>query len=185
MIASEPIPSKKQATYSDYLQTPEGGKFQLIDGELIEMTSPSLNHQEVLLNLVSEIRGYLVKNKIGKVFVAPLDVYFSEEEVYQPDILFLLTASFSKMKENKIEGAPDLVIEVLSPSTAYYDLKHKKSVYAKQGVKEYWIVDPMEKSVEIFENLDGKFSSLGEFKKSESIQSKLISGLEIHLETIF
>jgi Uma2 family endonuclease len=89
------------------------------------------------------------------------------------------------MKENKIEGAPDLVVEVLSPSTAYYDLKHKKSIYEKQGVKEYWIVDPMEKSVEIFENISGKFNSLGEFSKSESIKSKLISGLEVGLESIF
>jgi Uma2 family endonuclease len=159
MIASEPLSSKKQATYSDYLQTPEGGKFQLIDGELMEMKSPSLCHQEIILSLVTEIRNYLVKNNVGEVFLAPLDVYFSDKEVYQPDILFLLTASFSKMKENKIEGAPDLVIEVLSLSTAYYDLKHKKSVYEKQGVKEYWIVDPMEKSVEIFENTGGKFNS--------------------------
>jgi Uma2 family endonuclease len=176
---------KKQATYSDYLQTPEGGKFQLIAGEILEMTSPSLYHQEILLNIISEFRHFLNKNKIGKVFVAPLDVYFSDTEVYQPDILLLLNESFSKMKENKIEGAPDLVVEVLSPSTAYYDLKHKKSIYEKQGVREYWIVDPMEKSVEIFENISGKFNSLGEFSKSDSIKSKLISGLEVGLESIF
>ena len=185
MIAIDLGAPKKQATYADYLQTPEGGKFQLIAGEILEMTSPSLYHQEILLNIISEFRHFLNKNIIGKVFVAPLDVYFSDTEVYQPDILILLIESFSKMKENKIEGAPDLVVEVLSPSTAYYDLKHKKSIYEKQGVKEYWIVDPMEKSVEIFENISGKLNSLGEFSKSESIQSKLIYGFEVGLESIF
>ncbi len=185
MIATHLGAPKKQATYADYLKTPEGGKFQLIAGEILEMTSPSLYHQEILLNIISEFRHFLLKNKIGKVFVAPLDVYFSDTEVYQTDILLLLNESFSKMKENKIEGAPDLVVEVLSPSTAYYDLKHKKSIYEKQGVKEYWIVDPMEKSVEIFENISGKFNSLGEFSKSDSIKSKLISGLEVGLESIF
>ncbi len=176
---------KKQATYADYLNTPEGGKFQLIAGEIIEMTSPSLYHQEVLLNLVSEFRNFLLKNKIGKVFVAPSDVYFSETEVYQPDIIILLNESFSKMKENKIEGAPDLVVEVLSPSTAYYDLKHKKSIYEKHGVREYWVVDPIDKTVEIFENQNGKFHSTGELSKTDTAKSLLLTTLEIELENIF
>ncbi len=185
MIAMDILSTKKQATYADYLLTPEGGKFQLIGGEILEMTSPSLYHQEILLNIISDFRPFLNKNKIGKIFVAPLDVYFSETEVYQPDIILLLTESFSKMKENKIEGAPDLVMEVLSPSTAYYDLKHKKSIYEKNGVKEYWIVDPMEKTIEIFELQNGKFTSRGELSKNEIAKSKLIIGMEVSLETIF
>ena len=185
MIAIDLGANKKQATYADYLKTPEGGKFQLIAGEIFEMTSPSLYHQEILLNIISEFRHSLLKNKIGKVFVAPLDVYFSDTEVYQPDILILLNESFSKMKENKIEGAPDLVVEVLSPSTAYYDLKHKKSIYEKQGVKEYWIVDPIDKTLEIFELQNGKFISIGELSKNEIAKSKLISGMEVGLDIIF
>lgn len=185
MIATHLGAPKKQATYADYLKTPEGGKFQLIAGEILEMTSPSLYHQEILLNIISEFRHFLLKNKIGKVFVAPLDVYFSDTEVYQPDILILLNESFSKMKENKIEGAPDLVVEVLSPSTAYYDLKHKKSIYEKQGVREYWIVDPIEKTLEIFELQNGKFISTGELSKNEIAKSKLISGMEVGLDIIF
>jgi len=176
---------KKQATYADYLKTPEGGKFQLIAGEIIEMTSPSLYHQEVLLNLVSEFRNFLLKNRIGKVFVAPLDVYFSDTEVYQPDILILLNENFSKMKESKIEGAPDLVVEVLSPSTAYYDLKHKKSIYEKQGVREYWVVDPIDKTLDIFENKNTKFQLIAELTKTDTAKSQLLAGMEIELEGIF
>jgi Uma2 family endonuclease len=185
MIAIDLGAPKKQATYADYLQTPEGGKFQLIAGEILEITSPSLYHQEILLNIISEFRHFLNKNIIGKVFVAPLDVYFSDTEVYQPDILILLNESFSKMKENKIEGAPDLVVEVLSPYTAYYDLKHKKSIYEKYGVREYWIVDPIEKTLEIFELQNGKFISTGELSKNEIAKSKLISGMEIGLDIVF
>ncbi len=89
------------------------------------------------------------------------------------------------MKENKIGGAPDLVVEVLSPSTAYYDLKHKKSIYEKNGVREYWIVDPIEKTVEIFELQNGKFISSGELSKNEIAKSRLIAGLEVSLDVIF
>ncbi|MCB1191340.1 MAG: Uma2 family endonuclease [Leptospiraceae bacterium] len=176
---------KKQSTYADYLKTPEGGIFQLIGGEIIEMTSPSLYHQEILLNIVSEFRNFLLKNKIGKVFIAPSDVYFTEIETYQPDILILLTESFSKMKENKIEGAPDLIVEILSPSTAYYDLKHKKSIYEKYGVKEYWIVDPIEKTVEIFQNQNAKFHLIVELTKTDTAKSPLLAGMTIELEKIF
>ena len=179
------LSTKKQATYADYLLTPEGGKFQLIAGEILEMTSPSLYHQRIITKISTFISNFLSNHSIAEVFVAPLDVYFSDTEVYQPDIILLLTESFSKMKENKIEGAPDLVMEVLSPSTAYYDLKHKKSIYEKNGVKEYWIVDPMEKTIEIFELQNGKFISNGELSKNEIAKSKLIIGMEVSLGTIF
>jgi Uma2 family endonuclease len=176
---------KKQSTYSDYLKTPEGGKFQLIGGEIIEMTSPSLYHQEILLNLVSEFRNFLLKNRVGKVFVAPSDVHFTDTETYQPDILILLTESFSKMQENKIEGAPDLIVEVLSPSTAYYDLKHKKTIYEKHGVKEYWVVDPIDKTVEIYQNQNAKFHLIAELTKTDTAKSQLIAGMEVELEKVF
>ena len=176
---------KKQSTYSDYLKTPEGGKFQLIGGEIIERTSPSLYHQEILLNLATEFRFYFARNKVGKAFVAPLDVYLSETETYQPDIIVLLTENFSKIKENKIEGAPDLIVEVLSPSTAYYDLKHKKSIYEKHGVREYWVVDPIDKTVEIFQNQNAKFHLIAELTKTDIAKSQLIAGMEVDLQNIF
>jgi Uma2 family endonuclease len=106
-------------------------------------------------------------------------------KTYQPDILILLTESFSKMQENKIEGAPDLIVEVLSPSTAYYDLKHKKSIYEKQGVKEYWVVDPIDKTVEIYQNQNAKFHLIAELTKTDTAKSQLIAGMEVELEKIF
>ncbi|MBK9500309.1 MAG: Uma2 family endonuclease [Leptospiraceae bacterium] len=139
----------------------------------------------MLLNLATEFRFYFARNKVGKAFVAPLDVYLSETETYQPDIIVLLTENFSKIKENKIEGDPDLIVEVLSPSTAYYDLKHKKSIYEKHGVREYWVVDPIDKTVEIYQNQNAKFHLIAELTKTDTAKSQLIAGMEVDLQNIF
>ena len=104
MIALE----SKLETYSDYLKKSEEGNFQLIGGQITSMTSPSTLHQRIVLKLTTIINEYLIKNKLGEVFVAPLDVYFSETEVYQPDIFVLLNSSFSKLKENLIEYTIEL-----------------------------------------------------------------------------
>ncbi len=96
-----------------------------------------------------------------------------------------MTENFSKIKENKIEGAPDLIVEVLSPSTAYYDLKHKKSIYEKHGVREYWVVDPIDKTVEIFQNQNAKFHLIAELTKTDIAKSQLIAGMEVDLQNIF
>ena len=176
---------KKQSTYSDYLKTPEGGKFQLIGGEIIEMTSPSLYHQRIIARFLTIFNNYILSHNLGEAFVAPLDVHFTDAETYQPDILILLTESFSKMQENKIEGAPDLIVEVLSPSTAYYDLKHKKTIYEKHGVREYWVVDPIDKTVEIYQNQNAKFHLIAELTKTDTAKSQLIAGMEVELEKVF
>ncbi|MBP9887868.1 MAG: Uma2 family endonuclease [Leptospiraceae bacterium] len=185
MIVFDFISEKPLATYDDYKKTPEGGKYQLIGGEIIEMTAPTLYHQEILQNLNYYLSVFIRQNKLGKVYIAPTDVYFSKTETYQPDILILLTESLHKMQESKIDGAPDLVVEILSPSTGYYDVKYKKSVYEKFGVKEYWIVDPKDKTVEIYENSRGKFILVSELSKTDTAKSILLSGFEIELEKIF
>jgi Uma2 family endonuclease len=181
MIALE----SKLETYFDYLKKSEEGNFQLIGGQITSMTSPSTLHQRIVLKLTTIINEYLIKNKRGEVFVAPLDVYFSETEVYQPDIFVLLNSSFSKLKENLIEGAPDLIIEILSPPTAYYDLKHKKNIYEKFAVLEYWVVDPIAKTIEIFKNENNKYSLITELKQTGIAKSVLLQNLEIDLALVF
>ena len=89
------------------------------------------------------------------------------------------------MQENKIEGAPDLIVEVLSPSTAYYDLRHKKNIYEKFGVKEYWILDPIQRILEIYTNKENKFSLQAEYKQTDIAKSFLIQDLEINLAEVF
>lgn len=176
---------KEKQTYEDYLKTPMGGKYQLIDGEIIEMTSPTPNHQRTCKKLAALLDNFLSKHPIGEVFIAPLDIYLGENETYQPDVFFISKERESIIGEKKIEGAPDLVIEVLSESTAYYDLKKKKAVYEKSGVSEYWIVDPEEKNIEIYENSNIGFQRVTLLDSGLTYTSKKLTGFILKTEEIF
>ncbi len=175
---------KKHYTYDDYLKLPEGSPYQLIGERLVMIPSPSTYHQEISKRLGYFLYEYAeLKQKTGKVYYAPIDVYLEESETYQPDIIFISNDNLSIVK--KIEGAPDLVIEILSPSTDYYDLVHKKDIYAKHKVKEYWIVDPIEKWIESYKNDNGKFILIGRIQKNENISSTILTGFKVELKAIF
>lgn len=148
---------------------PEGTLCQLINNKLIMSPAPNIRHQEILNEINIEISFFLRKNNIGKVLIAPTDVRFSKENILQPDILFIKNENLFKIKEKRIAGAPDLVIEILSPSTSQLDYEEKKSIYERFGVSEYFIVDPGSKSVDSYflkekvyeeqKTLTGKISS--------------------------
>jgi len=176
---------KEKQTYEDYLKTPIGGKYQLIDGEIIEMTSPTPRHQNLVLRLAMILKEHIHKKNLGEVFIAPLDIYLGEHETYQPDVFFISKARESIIGEKKIEGAPDLVIEVLSESTAYYDLKKKKAVYEKSGVSEYWVVDAEEKNIEIYENTSSGFQRVALLEIGQTYTSKKITGFILKPEEVF
>lgn len=178
--------NKRIYTYKDYEAFPEGAPYQLIGGELIITPSTAPYHQRISKRLEYILYEYAEKKKqLGEVFYAPVDVYLEETEVYQPDIIFISKERASIIEEKKINGAPDLVIEILSPSSAYYDLRHKMKVYAKHGVKEYWIVDPDERSIEIYENINNHFFLVKKGFEQDKLNSKLIPGLEISLKDVF
>ena len=129
---------------------PEGTLCQLINNKLIMSPAPNILHQEVLNEINIEVSNFLRKSKIGKILIAPTDVHFSNQNILQPDILFIKNENLHKIKTSGLFGAPDLIIEILSPSTSKLDYKEKKSVYEKFGVQEYFIVDPESKSVDSF-----------------------------------
>ena len=174
----------KKISAADYVKLPEGPPQQLIQGEIIMSPSPSSTHQYICIELATILKNHVTTNGIGYIFTAPLDVYFTEEDVYQPDIIFISNEQ-KKIIKQKIEGVPDLVIEVLFPSNAYYDLTHKKNIYEETGVKEFWLVDPDEKTVEIYENTNGTFMLFSKAKKSGTVSSKLLNGLNIEIEKLF
>ncbi len=176
---------KKQYTYEDYAKLPEGAPYQLIGGELIMTPSPVPYHQIILRKIGFELVKFVEERKLGEVLYAPMDVYLSEIDTFQPDILFISNERLNIIGEKKIESAPDLVIEILSESTAYYDLKHKKRMYEKTGVKEYWIVDPMEKSIEVYENASGGFKIFSQSIEKGRVNSKLLEGFGVELEKVF
>src|SRR5579862_5059484 len=140
-------------TVHDYRELPEAGpRYQLIDGDLHMAPSPNLFHQEISHNFAYLLQIYLDQNPIGKVVSAPLDVFLTETNVYQPDVLFVSKKNLHLLKDDGVHGAPDLVIEILSPSSARLDLGPKKRVYARCGVLEFWVVYPEELKV-FFYNL--------------------------------
>jgi Uma2 family endonuclease len=141
---------------NDYLLLEEGSPYQLINGGLIMTPAPSVKHQLIVRKIVKQIEQYL-ENKKGILLFAPTDVYFDEQNVMQPDILYVSEERLDIVKPEGIHGAPDLIIEVLSPSSSYYDTKIKKRIYEKQGVSEYWIIDPEDYEVVGYKNTDNQF----------------------------
>ncbi len=140
-----------------YRMLPEGTRAELINGRLYMSPAPTLSHQDSTLDLASEIRFFVKKNNLGKVFVSPVDVYFNSKNAVQPDIVFVTSENKSILKEDGIYGAPDLVIEVLSPGTKKFDLDQKKKIYEKNSVKEYWVVDPITKESLGYQLKNSKF----------------------------
>jgi len=184
-MATLTLDKKNQYTYADYEKLPEGAPYQLIGGELIMTPSPIPYHQMISMKIGYELLKFVEDKKSGIVLYAPLDVYLSETETYQPDIIFISKDRLNIIGEKKIEAAPDLVMEILSPATAYYDLRHKKQVYEKSGVKEYWIVDPMGKSIEVYENVNGEFKVFSQAREKDRVKSKLLDGFEVEMEKAF
>ncbi|GAX60732.1 hypothetical protein SCALIN_C13_0249 [Candidatus Scalindua japonica] len=176
---------KKVYTYKDYLTTPGDKRYELIEGELIMNPSPVTYHQWISRKIGFELEKFVEKKKLGYVFNAPLDVYFDDTNLLQPDIFFIAINRLGIIAEKNIQGAPDLTIEILSEATAYKDFVKKKKIYAKYGVKEYWIVDPVERTIDLYTLKETAFVPAKSFTKNEIFESVLLHGFTMNLENIF
>jgi Uma2 family endonuclease len=176
---------KKKYTYDDYMKTSDDERYELIEGDLIRLLSPTTKHQRVSGNIMFQINEFVESRNLGEIFHGPLDVVFDNENVMQPDILFISKKRMDIIGEKNIQGAPDLVIEIISESTAYRDLVQKKKLYARFGVKEYWIVIPEESSVEIYSLKDNAFMLHKSYDKEDTVKSPLLQKLKIELKKIF
>lgn len=179
------IEEKKKYTYEDYLQTPDDERYELIEAELIMNPSPITYHQWISRKIESELEKFVEEKKLGFVFDAPLDVYFDDTNLLQPDILFIAKNRLDIIGEKNIQGAPDIIIEILSEATAYRDLVKKKKIYAKFGVKEYWIIDPVEKTVDLYTLEKQGFVLMKSFARNETFESALLHGFSVELEKVF
>jgi Uma2 family endonuclease len=177
---------KEKHDIKDYKLLPVGAPYQLIEGELVMTPAPNTFHQIILGNLNEKIRAFVKEKDAGLALFAPVDVYLDDEDVFQPDLVFVSKQRRDIFQDDGIHGAPEMVIEILSPSTAYYDLKKKFRVYEKSGVKEYWIVDPEMQAVEIFFRSDeGKFSLTSAVSEQGVIKSGVLAGFAMTLEEVF
>jgi len=175
-------------TYEDYLAFPEDGKrYEIIEGDYHMSPAPRTKHQEVSGNLLYFLKAYFKRTKGGRVFDAPMDVILSDINVVQPDLLVILAARVSIITDANIQGAPDMVIEILSETTRKMDEVVKKKLYERHGVLEYWIVDPDLALVKIYRLTDGRYAKAEEVaqERGETLTTALLPGLDISLTEVF
>jgi Uma2 family endonuclease len=175
-------------TYDDFLLFPDDGKrHELIDGEHYVTPSPNLKHQAIVGSLLAQIWTYLRANPIGRVYAAPLDVVFSHFDVVEPDLLYVSEARREVLTTQNVQGAPDLVVEVGSPSTRRRDEKLKHQLYERFDVTEYWVVDPDIDVVRVYRLVGGTYERARELSldHGEVLTTPLLPGLELSLAEIF
>lgn len=176
--------SQQKLTWNDYITWPDSERWEIINGVAYNMTpAPSVRHQIVAGKFHSQLDQKL-KNKPCHPFIAPVDVVLSEYDIVQPDVF--VVCDKKKITEKNIQGTPDLVVEILSPFTALKDLRDKKALYEKYGVKEYIVIDPMEEYVERFWlGEDGTYGKGEIFGPLEVLRFKLFDEIEVNLQEIF
>ena len=172
-------------TYADYLDAPGDERYELIDGGLIVVGSPNIAHQTASMGLSLAVGGFVRERGLGQVFHAPTDVILTDTDVVQPDLVFVSNEREAIVTPANIRGAPDLVVEILSPSTASLDRTTKRDLYARHGVEEYWIVDPSAQTVAVMLLRNGRFEVVGEYGREDALTSPTLPGLTISLDKIF
>jgi len=173
-------------TYAEYAAMPDDGhRYQVIEGELVMTPAPNEAHQRFLRNLIRVLDGYVHANKAGEVFFAPLDVVLFDVNVVQPDALFISKDRMNIITETNVQGAPDLVVEVLSPGTAHLDRTDKRDLYARFGVREYWLVSPEAGTIEVLTLREGAYARLGLFGSGDTVKSDVLSGLSFKTDAVF
>ena len=184
-VATHPL-QRLVFTYEDYAELPDDGRrYEIIDGELLMSPAPTPNHQMIIGNLFAVVFNYLRAQPIGKVILAPVEVYFSETNILQPDIVFISAERSGIIESAQIRGVPDLVVEVLSPGTEKRDRTVKLKTYAKFGVREYWMVKEETGVIEVLRLQEGRLEPAGSYDKSQKLTSPLFPGLEILVEEVF
>ena len=171
-------------TVRDYMATPEDTRYELIEGELLVTPSPTPAHQRIVGKLFVLLNDFVRNKGLGEVFIAPLDVVLSEYDVLQPDILFV-SKERAGIVTDRVRGAPDLVVEVLSPGTEERDRTLKRTVYARYGVREYWLVDSQRETIELLTLGPEGFNLVAAYNRDETLRSPLLAGLTLSMQQLF
>jgi Uma2 family endonuclease len=178
----------RKLTYDDYLRLPDDGKrYELIDGELHVTPAPGTRHQSTVANVLRLLGSFIYKRRMGRLWTAPLDVLFGPTDVVQPDLVFVSTERKEIITDAAVRGAPDLVIEVLSPSTRRRDEGVKLRQYEREGVREYWLLDPATCTVKMFARREARLEPAAELSAAagDVLASPLFPGLELDVAALF
>ena len=183
-IATIAIKPKPKLTYEDYASLPDDERCELIDGELMPMPSPKEIHQKILKLMTR--RFFAVEALgLGIFYFAPFDVILSRFNVVQPDLIFVSSARAHIITEDNIRGAPDLVVKILSPSTAGYDRTTKRNLYARHGVREYWLIDPYAKTITILILGANGYDTHAVYGEGDTLTSPTLAGFALNLNDLF
>jgi Uma2 family endonuclease len=185
-MATLPLASK--LTYQDYCLLPEDGKrHEILDGEHYVSPAPNVPHQRILGNLFAALHAYLTGDPRGEAFLAPLDVILSDFDVVQPDLVYVSAARAAIVTETHLQGAPDLVVEVLSEGSRQRDLVVKKKRYEHFGVEEYWVVDPVIEGVTVLRRQGELLVRAHELSREggEQLATPLLPGFALPLDRLF
>jgi Uma2 family endonuclease len=177
-------PKTTGLTYEDLRAYPDDNlRRELIDGELVVTPSPSYRHQRVVVRLTVELFQY-EKDHGGRVVPAPLDVYFSDASVVEPDVLFVREESLAKIEPQFIRSAPDLVVEVSSPSTRRLELTRKRDLYERFAVPEYWFIDLEAERVEVYRLVGGRYENPTLLRRHEALTSPILPGFALSVDEL-
>ena len=174
----------KRWTYEEYYKLDDDQRYEIIDGNLLMAPAPDTWHQGWSRDLFRIIDRHVTAQRLGKVFFAPVDVVLDAENTVQPDIVFIATANAGIIQRRAIFGTPDLLVELVSPSSERRDRYEKKDLYTRFGVKEYWIGDPANKALEILTLKEGRYELHCCAEERGKLVSLLLAGLEFDLSEI-
>ena len=180
---------KVKLTYEDYAKTPEGERWELIDGELINKDlimapPPKRAHQRNQMKLGSRMSFFAEEEDLGEVY-SEFDVVLSDKDTVRPDLLFVTKERLNIITDDNVQGAPDLVVEIRSPSTARQDWTVKRELYARHGVKEYWLVDPEAATIAVLLLDGGELVIAGVYGERDTLTSAVLEGFTISLGEVF
>lgn len=182
MIGEKP---RLKLTYADYLTTPEDKRYELLDGELVMTPAPDELHQRTQADLGFQVMAFVKANGLGRVYNPPTDVVLSDVDVVQPDLLFVSSERTQIITKAGVQGAPDLVVEILSPSTAERDKGYKRALYAQHGVKEYWIVGADAGVITVLLLGDDGYEVAGTFGEGDTLTSPTLEGFRLKVDELF
>ncbi len=182
MVVAKPA---AKLTYEDYRKTPEDERYELLDGELVMAATPNIAHQRVRGRLGRRLAGFVEEKDLGEIFRAPTDVVLSDTDVVQPDLLFVSKDRSDIITADNVQGAPDLVVEVLSPTTARRDWRDKLDLYSKHGVREFWLVDPQTEIVWVLLPNEGGLEVANIYVEGDTLASPTLEGFTLGLDEIF
>lgn len=176
----------RRMTYEEFRQLPGDERYELLEGELLVTPAPSRRHQSISMALSGLLWAFTSEHGLGKVLCAPLDLILSDSNILQPDILYLARDNQSSREQGDgLFGTPDLVVEILSPSSLKRDTVEKRLLYSAHGVLEYWIVDPDTETIEILTQQGTGLEIWQRFTKEGQLTSALFPGLQVDLSTVF